>query len=183
MDVCTDFKILTVPGWTNSGPEHWMTRWEETHPQFMRVEQQDWQYPRRIDWVAELERSVASVRQPVILVAHSLGCLTVAYAAQENKHSVAAALLVAPCDVERTDAAPELRDFMPMPFGPLAYPTLTVASRNDPTCAFDRAEKLAASWGSRLIDAGSAGHINSASGHGFWPEGEQYFKELVAMLA
>jgi predicted alpha/beta hydrolase family esterase len=149
MDVCTDFKILTVPGWTNSGPEH---------------------YPRRIDWVAELERSVASVRQPVILVAHSLGCLTVAYAAQENKHSVAAALLVAPCDVERTDAAPELRDFMPMPFGPLAYPTLTVASRNDPTCAFDRAE-------------GSAGHINSASGHGFWPEGEQYFKELVAMLA
>jgi predicted alpha/beta hydrolase family esterase len=56
---------------------------------------------------------------------------------------------------------------------------VVVASRNDPYMAFDCAVALARDWGARMVDAGFAGHINVASGHGPWPEG----RDLIQALA
>ena len=56
--------------------------------------------------------------------------------------------------------------FGPYPREPLPFPSLTIASRNDPFCAFEVAEDIAAAWGSLFIDAGEAGHINADSGTG-----------------
>jgi predicted alpha/beta hydrolase family esterase len=53
---------------------------------------------------------------------------------------------------------------------------LLVASRTDPHCTYERAEDYAYAWGSALVDAGEAGHINVASGHGPWPEGHSHPK-------
>jgi len=76
-------RYLIVPGWQGSPDDHWQSHWQRTLPNSSRVEQTDWLTPRREDWVAELERSVASDTRPVVLVAHSLGCITVAlWAAQ-----------------------------------------------------------------------------------------------------
>ena len=46
-----------------------------------------------------------------------------------------------------------------------------MASRNDYDGAFDAVAALASSWASELIDAGFAGGLDAASGHGPWPEG------------
>ena len=72
--------ILLLPGWQNSGPAHWQSRWEALYGD-QRVEQHDWMRPLRGDWVARLEDVLLSQSGPCILVAHSLGCiLTAAWA-------------------------------------------------------------------------------------------------------
>ena len=68
-------RYLIVPGWHGSPDEHWQSHWQRTLPGSARVEQQDWLLPRREDWVAELQRSIAAHDDPVILVAHSLGSI------------------------------------------------------------------------------------------------------------
>ena len=103
------YHVLVVPGWQNSGPEHWQSRWQDAHPAWQRVQQADWLTPSRADWVATLDAAVRAADRPVLLVAHSLGCATTAHWAAQHPDSaarVAAAWLVAPADTERADAPP-----------------------------------------------------------------------------
>ena len=169
--------VLILPGWQNSGPDHWQSRWEVLHG-YRRVDQHDWMTPRRGDWIARLEDVILGLEGPVVLVAHSLGCiLTAAWA--EVSHStgrVQGALLVAPGDPERDELRPLLPSWAPIVRQHLPFPSVLVGSRNDPYCSFDKAQSLAASWGSRFVDCGERGHINAESGLGDWPEG-------VALLA
>ena len=112
-------RYLIVPGWQGSPDNHWQSHWQRTLPNSARVEQQDWLTPQRQDWVHVLEQAIAAERSPVILIAHSLGCITVAHwAAQASPallRQVRGALLVAPADVERPTCAPVLRNFAPIP--------------------------------------------------------------------
>jgi uncharacterized protein len=50
-------KFLILPGWLNSGPSHWQSRWELLYG-YHRVQQHDWQRPLRGDWIARLEEEV-----------------------------------------------------------------------------------------------------------------------------
>ncbi|KJK55478.1 RBBP9/YdeN family alpha/beta hydrolase [Saccharothrix sp. ST-888] len=174
--------FLVLPGYQNSGPEHWQSRWERQDPAaFRRVEQGDWDHPSLGDWVDTLDRAViralADGPGPVVLVAHSLGCTTVAHWAAAHSRPVRAALLVAPPDIE-TAEVPELFGFRPIPRQPLPFPSLLASSSDDPWCSTERARAFADSWGSAFVDAGAHGHLNSDSGLGDWPEG----RELLARL-
>lgn len=174
-------RILVVPGWTGSGPEHWQTRWERDRPGLTRVEMGDWDRPDRAAWVARLDAAVAEGPAPV-LVAHSLGCLAVAHwATGEPSAPASAALLVAPPDVEREDAPAEIAGFAPIPLRPLPFPSVLVASRTDPWTEFGRAWVIAEAWGSSLVDAGDAGHLNTDAGYGPWPEGEALLDGLLVL--
>ena len=174
-------KVLVLPGWQNSGPDHWQSRWEALYG-YTRVQHHDWLSPLRGDWITRLEDVVMAHDGPVILVAHSLGCiLTAAWATlSRNVHRVQAALLVAPGDVERPELQVPLRSWSPIPMQPLPFPSVLVASRNDPYCRFERAQDLARVWGSRLVDAGPAGHLNADSNLGDWPEGHAHLQALMA---
>ena len=169
----SDCDIIIVPGYTNSGPDHWQSRWQRKLSTARRVEQDDWDSPSREAWVSRLVETVAASRRPAIIVAHSLGVVTVAHAAPLLPRDVVrGAFLVAPADVDEPGLIPDVeRSFAPIPQDPLPFPSLLVASRSDPSCAYARAEDLAFAWGSALVDAGDAGHINTASGFGPWPEG------------
>jgi predicted alpha/beta hydrolase family esterase len=174
--------ILTIPGLDNSGPKHWQSYWEVL-PHCRRVELGDWQQPRLHEWVPALDRAVRESPTPVVLAAHSLGCLAAAWWAalcwvEAFREKVKGALLVAPPDVDDLGSEARLRDFRPLPRMRLPFPTLLVASRNDPYATFDGAKEMAAAWGSELIDAGPAGHINADSGIDEWPRGLR----LVAAL-
>jgi uncharacterized protein len=164
--------VLLLPGWQNSGPGHWQSLWETRHG-YRRVDQHDWMTPKRGDWMARLEEFVLGCDGPAVLVAHSLGChLAAAWAAHsQNAHRVKGALLVAPPDTERDDLRPVLPSWAPIPLKPLPFPSVLVASTDDPYCGFVRARGLAAAWGSRLVDLGAAGHINAETGLGDWAEG------------
>jgi predicted alpha/beta hydrolase family esterase len=162
---------IIVPGWKNSGPEHWQSRWQELLPHAQRVEQRDWENPRSADWISRLAAEVDEARSPVLLIAHSLGCVISAALPVPLRAKVAGALLVAPADVERTDAPECLRGFAPVSRQPLPFQSVVVASDNDPYCALERARAFAADWGSRVVVISGAGHINGDSGLGDWPQG------------
>jgi predicted alpha/beta hydrolase family esterase len=94
--------FLTVPGLASSGPQHWQTIWENQYPHlFSRVQQENWDWPVKVDWVAQLQKQISELTVPTVLVAHSLGCITVAHWAQEHfSEYIKGALLVAPADAE-----------------------------------------------------------------------------------
>jgi hypothetical protein len=175
--------MLNVPGLGNSGPEHWQSRWERHYPWFSRVDCGTWDNPDRGLWVERLDQAVRRVAGPVILVAHSLGCQTVAWwsalMGPGYRQSVVGALLVAPADCEATGAAPAIARLAPIPRLPLPFPSILVASRNDPHAAFDRSAVMARLWGSHLVDAGEAGHLNADSRLGDWPLGIGLLDRLV----
>ncbi|MGV1869160.1 RBBP9/YdeN family alpha/beta hydrolase [Agrobacterium rosae] len=175
--------ILIVPGYTNSGPEHWQSRWQEKLSTARRVEQAEWSKPVKDDWVAKLVEEVNACKRPVVLVAHSLGVPTVIHALPQIKDKIAGAMLVSPPDVANPAIKPKhLMTFGPYPRDPLPFPTITIASRNDPFGSYEHAGDIANAWGSTLIDAGMSGHINKESGHGPWPEGTMVFAQFLSKL-
>lgn len=172
--------VLVLPGWQGSGPQHWQSLWERRHG-YRRVEQHDWMQPLRGDWIARLEDVVLGCDEPAVLVAHSLGCVLAAAWASVSRSTqrVKGALLVAPGDTEREEVRGALRTWAPIPLDTLPFPSVLVASHDDPFCTFDRARLFATAWGSRLIDHGDSGHINAESGLGSWPEGHLLLQELL----
>jgi hypothetical protein len=167
-------RVLLLPGWQNSGPGHWQSRWEALHGH-ERVEQADWDWPRRGDWMARLDEALLADPQarPVALVAHSLGCQLVAAWAAHSRHTarVRAALLVAPPDTARPDTPPQLAGWRRIVRQRLPFPALVIYSDDDPFCATGRARGMAADWGAPTLSLGAAGHINAESGLGDWPAG------------
>ncbi len=171
--------VLLLPGWHNSGPDHWQSLWERTHG-YTRVQQHDWDRPLRGDWMTQLEEAV--IRQArCVLVAHSLACVLVAAwaAHSHNTHRVQGALLVAPADVERTDMQTLLHSWSPIVRERLPFSSIVAASRDDPFCSFMRASSLAHAWGSRFVDCGMSAHINAEANVGDWPEGFALLQELL----
>ena len=63
-----DVDILLVPGWGNSGPDHWQSRWERSLRTASRIEQADWSRPDRITWTARIRAAIADAKRPVVLV-------------------------------------------------------------------------------------------------------------------
>ena len=100
---------IIVPGWKNSGPDHWQSRWATLLPHAVRIQQRDWENPAAPEWISTLAAEVDQARSPVLLIAHSLGCLISAALPVPLRAKVAGALLVAPADVERPDAPDCLR--------------------------------------------------------------------------
>ncbi len=174
--------VLILPGWHNSGPSHWQSRWEQAFG-FTRVQQHDWERPLRGDWQIQLEEAVLNCDEPAVLVAHSLGVILVAAwaACSKNVDRVKGALLVAPGDVARAQTRTLLPSWWPIERKPLPFDSILVASRNDPRCRFDLSETLAKDWRSELIDLGSAGHINAESGLGDWPRGQVLLQGLMQL--
>ncbi|OQM76686.1 RBBP9/YdeN family alpha/beta hydrolase [Manganibacter manganicus] len=178
-----DADILIVPGYTNSGPDHWQSRWQARLSTARRVEQAEWSKPVREDWTASVAKAVNEASRPVVFVAHSLGVASVVQAMQNFRNRVAGAFFVAPPDVANPKIRPRhLMTFGPYPRDPLPFPSITIASRNDPYCPFPVAEDIASAWGSLFIDAGEAGHLNAESGHGPWPEGSMTFAQFMTRL-
>ncbi len=174
--------VLILPGWQNSGPAHWQSRWEVLHG-YRRVDQTDWMQPLRGDWMAQLEEAVLASSGAVVLAAHSLGCmLTSAWAAHSrNTHRVQGALLVAPGDPEREELRAVLRSWAPAVLQRLPFPSTLLGSQNDPYCSFARANAFAQAWGSDFVDYGQCGHINADSGLGDWPQGHAMLQQLMHM--
>jgi predicted alpha/beta hydrolase family esterase len=177
--------LLFIPGLHGSEPAHWQSRWQHSHPGAIRAEQADWSRPNLDRWLAVVAAQVE--RHPgAILVGHSLGAVLIAHlSARHPELDIGGALMVAPADPEsrRNARLPGLRSFRPLPQEPLAFPAILVASQTDPYMAQDRARILANLWEAAFVDAGGAGHINVASGHGPWPEGLQLLDRLYAASA
>ena len=190
--MCT---VLHVPGLRAAGPEHWMSHWERAYGH-RRVRQTDWEHPVRELWTRTLDEAVESsagrvggvlVHASVVLVGHSLGCNTIVCWAEDRarlapasdaRSPVAGALLVAPSDCEAPAYPREPVGFTPIPLGRLPFPSIVVASSDDPFATLDSAA-ASPSAGSCFIEAGALGHLNSAARLGLWPQGYACLRELT----
>ena len=179
--------ILMVPGYTNSGPDHWQTRWETKMKTARRVHQSDWHKPVVEDWTGSLIASVDETDGPIVLISHSLGGQVAVQAISQmssaQRDKIKGAFIVAPPDVENPAIRPKhLMTFGPYPRDPLPFPSLVVASTNDRFCQQEIAADMANAWGSAFVDARESGHINSDSGHGPWPDGLMVFANFMKRL-
>ncbi|MBY0454584.1 MAG: alpha/beta hydrolase [Burkholderiaceae bacterium] len=172
----TKTSIIIVPGWRDSGPGHWQSLWAQRLAGARRVVQDDWITPSRAAWVGQLEKTVLEAPHPVVIVAHSLGCIASTHMRPEVAARVHGALLVAPADPERRAI---LSDFAPVPCTALPYRSMIVASSNDPYCPIRLAGAYARAWGSEFVRLQNAGHINIESGHGEWPLGWALLQSLT----
>ena len=176
-------RILTIPGLWNSGADHWQTRWERERDDCARIELGCWDDPIRTVWMSRIDQAVYEARGDIVLVAHSLGCHAVAWWAKQlgpsGSAQVRGALLVAPPDVDRTDADPRILRFGLTPIVTLPFRSVVVASRNDPYATMVRSKEMARAWGAHLIDVGERGHINAASNLGNWPDGQDMLSVLI----
>lgn len=169
---------VNVPGRKNSGPLHWQTHWESQIPWLHRVTMSDWEFPDRRDWVNTLEREIDCALEPVFLVTHSLGGLTIPYLSQSVHHKIKGAFIVAPPDLSSySPPAIVLQTFPPIPEITLRFPSVIVASSTDPYCPIQYAQKIASAWGSRFINIGMAEHISSNLDG--WADGLQMFLAFV----
>jgi uncharacterized protein len=126
--------VLILPGYGDSGPDHWQSHWERADPRFRRVIQDDWLLPKLADWMARLEKEVAACVAPPVLAAHSLACSLVAHWAIRPGARAAGALLVAPADVDSpAHTADEVRNFSPVPLAPCRSPASSWPVRTIPS--------------------------------------------------
>jgi uncharacterized protein len=171
-------KILIVPGLYGSGPEHWQTQWENHHPAFSRVEQANWNTPDCDDWVGSLDAAVRNENDNVILVGHSLGSVMIVHWASRYGRKIVGALLVAPSDTEASGFPKGTTGFSPIPTCRLPFPSIVVASTDDPYISIERVTTLAETWGSDVVSLGPCGHISVADGFGPWPDGIRYIAAI-----
>jgi predicted alpha/beta hydrolase family esterase len=164
--------FLLVPGLYDSDPGHWQSCWQREYG-LARVVQSDWTTPDIRRWSRTLEKHVREFASPIVILAHSFGCLATVVATERIRDNVQGALLVAPADPNKFGVATQL------PHSPLPFPSIVVGSRDDPWMDLDWAQWWAQRWGSAFIDLGTAGHINTGSGYGDWPQGWDLAQSLA----
>jgi predicted alpha/beta hydrolase family esterase len=174
--------VLILPGIGDSGPDHWQSHWEREDATCRRVNQTAWDAPLRSDWESCLDAAIIGAGKPVVLVGHSSACALVAHwavGAGPARHArIVGALLVAPSDPEGPNYPVGPEEFAPVPMVRLPFPTIVVASTDDPYVTAAQARAYATAWGSRYVELLGAGHINVAAGFGPWPEGRALLDEL-----
>jgi predicted alpha/beta hydrolase family esterase len=174
--------IITLPGLGGSGDTHWQTLWERADARVTRFAPASWDQPDLHDWAQSLERAVARSKSPPVLVAHSLACLLVAHWALRFPTAIAGAFLVAVPDPDGRNFPAEAAAFRQVPMSALRFPSLIIASTDDPYGALATTVRQARDWQCGLIVAGALGHINASSGLGDWPQGRALLEAFCAGL-
>ncbi|HEX6828881.1 MAG TPA: alpha/beta hydrolase [Burkholderiales bacterium] len=190
MSRMTEPTVLIVPGLRDHVPQHWQTLLESRLGAAGRpvagvppMGREDLDCAAR---VAAIEHTAQSVKGPIVIVAHSGGCVMLAHWARRTRRPVLGALLATPPDFEQPmpEGYPAMEalaasGWLPVPRARLPFPSIVAASRNDPLGRFERVAELARDWGSRLVDLGEVGHLNPASGYGNWPRAGEFIRELA----
>ncbi|GIH03152.1 alpha/beta hydrolase [Rhizocola hellebori] len=165
---------MLVPGRGLPKPEHWMQRWAAANPSYLWAPRPPGPPFILEDRVQALHAAIAADDEPAVLIAHSGGCLSTVVWAQRHVGPVQAALLVTPPYVDK-----HWPSFGLVPRQRLPFRTILVASHTDPYTSFAQFQRYADDWGAELFDAGEAGHLETASGYGPWPDGERLVETLT----
>lgn len=175
----TRVRLLIVPGLHGSGPDHWQSWLERTQPGSVRIAIDDWGHADLDRWAAAIDAVLRSRRAEAwVVAAHSFGCLALAHhAARGGAAGIGAALLAAPANPDRFGI-----DERPLAQA-LPFASTLVVSANDPWMSHADALYFGRRWGSQIVEAGEAGHINPATGYGAWPEARQWAERQARQVA
>jgi predicted alpha/beta hydrolase family esterase len=179
-----DADILFLPDGRQPSPDHWQSRWQGKLSTGRTVLPQMHHAPERAAWVDAVSEAANSGERPLVLVGHGEGIFGAIAAIPRITQRIAGAFLAAPHDLSTELALVSAPHGWPAHIrSRLPFPSMLVASRNDPACSYEAAEALAEGWGSVLLDAGEAGHIDAEAGYGPWPEGSMAFAQFLRKLA
>lgn len=171
-----------VAGYGNSLGKHWQNIWHQQTENSFWVAQRDWDNPQCEDWVEALNTLLTSLEGPVLLITHSLGGSTLNEWSKRFQGKILAAFIVAPPDVESDYLPDAIQGYQNLPLQPLPFPSVLVASNDDPYCSLPRAQFFAQQWGADFIDAGKLGHINVQSELGEWAQGQAMLASFMQQL-
>jgi predicted alpha/beta hydrolase family esterase len=177
---------LIIPGFQGSEDAHWQTWFQSKIKNSQRVHQ-NWDEPILAYWAENVRNSIDKCNGKVWIIAHSFGCLAAILAGIDRYKNIAGAMLVAPADPERftlggvleeseLDGSESIRSLIPT--HPLPFPTLVIASDDDPWMQASKVQLWSDIWNSEFISLPSAGHINTASGFGPWDAGLTLFNNF-----
>jgi uncharacterized protein len=179
--------VLIVPGLRDHVAQHWQTLLAAKLPRVQTVPPMGRDDLDCTTRVQAIERTARAIAGPLVIVAHSGGCIVLAHWAQQTQRPVQGALLATPPDFESpmpegypTLAALDAAGWLPVPRARLPFRSIVAASRNDPLGTFERVSQLAQDWGSEVADLGEVGHLNPASGYGEWPQALDFIARLAA---
>ena len=181
----TKATVLIIPGLRDHVTEHWQTILEACLVKVRSVPPVQTNKLNCAQRVAAIQAQLASIEGPVILVAHSAGVLMTVHWAAKHQHAIQGALLVTPPDLNIRWPAKypssdtlRLEGWDPLPNQILPFPSIVVASTNDPLASLAAVMDMAKTWGSQLVNLGEVGHLNPAAGFGPWPQAEQFIHQL-----
>ena len=179
--------ILIVPGLRDHVDQHWQTLLAKRLPRVHTVPPMGRTDLNCTLRTQAIESAIAAIAGPVLVVAHSGGCIMVAHWAKTSRHTdrVAGALLATPPDFETpmpkgypTLEALKAGGWLPVPRQRLPFRSLVATSDNDPLAPRECVLDLAQDWGSDTVDLGAVGHLNPASGYGEWPKALDLIRQL-----
>jgi len=168
-----------VAGYGNSIEGHWQAEWHKKTKNSYWIEQADWDNPNKSDWVDALDKLLQTLAGPVLLVTHSLGGSTLIEWNKNHSANIIGALIVAVPDVNSDYFPSVITGYQDLPLQALPFPSLMLASTDDPYASFERASYFAQCWGCSLLNMGELGHINSASNLGEWPQGRKILDQFI----
>lgn len=169
-------RTLLIPDLGGAPADHWQAWWTEVEHNAHMLHRADSQGEASIAWASDVADAILA-NPDTILIAHGDGCAVVAHLLASHAQPLAAgALFVAPTNPDRNYCRLRLSD---VTHEELPVPTTVVASRTDRSIDIDEAEHVAADWGSKFVDLGDAGHIDTMSGFGPWPDGIELRDDLI----
>lgn len=182
--------IVMVPGLRDAVTQHWQTLLEadlrSAGQPVVAVPPMGRENLDCAARVAAIEHAAQSLSGPLVIVAHSGGCIMVARWAMQSGRAVQGALLATPPDFDApmpagypTSQALAAGGWFPVPRQRLPFRSLVALSSNDPLGRHERVLALAGDWGSEPIELGEVGHLNPASGYGPWPLAKQLIDRLL----
>jgi uncharacterized protein len=189
--------VLIVPGLRDHVAQHWQTlladRLAAAGKSVRSVPPMGRENLDCAARVAAIDRELAAIDGPVVIVAHSGGVIMLAHWAawaQRTRADIRGALLATPPDFETpmpegypTMEALGAAGWLPVPRGQLPFRSIVAASHNDPLASFERVVSLTREWGGELVDLGEVGHLNPGSGYGEWPRADEFIRELAVATA
>ncbi|MEE1886604.1 RBBP9/YdeN family alpha/beta hydrolase [Pseudomonas carassii] len=175
---------LFLAGVGNSGKSHWQRHWQAGHDNCLWLEHRDWEAPLCEEWVDELQGMLQALTRPVVIVAHSLGCLLLLeWATRHRSDKILGAFLVAVPDPASDSFPPEALGFRPADHLDAPFPLTIIASDNDPYGDLAYVGRSAQHLGCSFSNLGALGHINGKSKLGQWPQGFELLQDFRHSLS
>jgi predicted alpha/beta hydrolase family esterase len=178
--------VLLLPDLDSDSPAYWQRQWIASRNDASIVDMGGSYRPDRNNWTTRIDHATRCAGAPILLVGHGAGALAIAWwavlCAHENESTVVGALLIGPSNPSGAAYGDRLTSFLPLPQTILPFPSLVVASEDDPALPVDRAFNMARQWGSGFARFGDCGHFGDDDGLGNWQQGEQLLDAFIDLI-
>lgn len=153
------FRWLLLPGRFPAINRTWHSSCTALKLDCAQIDLGNWHNPSLAKWVLRLDLAIARSDKPIFLVAHDVACFAAcwwaAMAPKERTRQISGIILLAPPDLNGSDADPRFSSLPQVPCIPLPFPANVISSDNDPERPAALGQDLARRTGAQFFNAGA----------------------------